>query len=1482
MSRSTRILRMARIAWASVLFFSLFILSACGGGTSTGPKGPPNNGGKKLYSVTGGGVKGPLAKAPFEFYEFDAGAPNYQSVIAAASGVTNEQAAFDGVLIPAANPPYFLVFSANQSTKDLTTGTTPVIKNMKTAVTSEMLSRGYPIYATPLTTIAVELAVANAESTVAPYDFPKSAQAYENFLKALPIAARQVVSTLGFGMSTDVDIFNTWPVVGTDSSSTALQTVAEYRAAVEALSTLAHLMGQSAGVSGDQILLDIAADLGDGVIDGMDKQGQLISNLGANELAILQTADPASLVIPNSTNNVLVGDVSTLLATEAPSIGATADTTALTNGTVSVTLTAAQVNTDRDGDGVLNIADAFPDDAARDRDTDGDGLADDIYVLDIFGVRTGAIVPNAGDPDDDNDGLEDIREVPGDLGTDPLLADTDGDGILDSVEIVAVGGTATISYGIFAGSYPGTGTDPLNSDTDGDGILDGVEFAPVGSVFVIASGPNAGRYTGTGTDPNLSDTDGDGLSDGAEVTAQSNPLVTDTDGDGKLDSVDNCPAVANPDQADGNLDGIGDACSVDLTGIWKLTYAVKTMTWNACDRSRLGTSYHLYQSIEQDGLGNLTAIDHRGVASSGSMNVGVNIFNLQGSVTEIDPQYGNTITRQVTVDGRINLDGTMSGSYIILEEVDGVAICQENGDMSGAKVYVHDQGNGSKFNGLYALEYDDVAYYKFDPVKNNKRNSAYAEFDINGANYRMFENHAGESVISRQFIPSNGSFSRVSQYDELKDTNNDGVDDQLVHNDETITGLMVRDPADASGATLVFYRIIKSSVYPNTTVFDPNAVPQYVIEQRLDGYGRPVSAQAYNETLAEADATGAVTALDRIGLKHPPLRNNSSASQLRFDVFAGTDTSVPPLCSQDLSQGLVFVTHYPQPDMVTEAISNGEYAYVECDMGVAGSVAAGAQYTLAMVDDMGTAADTSDDQITYSTLYTAVATETAPAQLPDRRSIVVDGASSSQTQANALIPIDGFYNQYADHAMSWADQGASGYRVSLRELNPISGVMGMREKRIDSTATAVAVPDGMLNRNGTTAIHLASRFDGANGSAWSRSRGLYITSAINGLYNVEMVDGITGEELHFQIALQRTDQNAFECTITYSNKDLSCISYYMLGNWSNNTITLNMNNPSLQITGTQYLYMNFQFSDAATATVSVGDYSGTAKLVTTELRTKTQVLADGSESTVLELENPLPLFASGQLSSVSGLADLDGLGSATLTLWDEMDVDPANHFTAKRRGGWEHPASDLVTPETVTRTGYDTASLGLGSYVLGDDDYRVSLLTQLRGGSQDLIFETGYASASTAEVRGPVMADIQVNAVNATAGLGDSYLTPMDISAQTAMDMGWLSFASSTTQWALVIRQVDVDGSVTGTAGQLIPNKTWRTPYMDPVTDTSLVVTPGPTMMDPDAWAWSNGGFMDLAAYLAPGDVVQVQVVSRNALGNLQGLSDPVYVKMGP
>jgi hypothetical protein len=94
----------------------------------------------------------------------------------------------------------------------------------------------------------------------------------------------------------------------------------------------------------------------------------------------------------------------------------------------STTLTANFCSdpTDGDGDLVADVCDNCPGTSNGDQmDTDGDTQGD------------------ACDDDDDNDGLLDIHETdtavynsPTDTGTDPLVADTDGDGFGDGLEVV--------------------------------------------------------------------------------------------------------------------------------------------------------------------------------------------------------------------------------------------------------------------------------------------------------------------------------------------------------------------------------------------------------------------------------------------------------------------------------------------------------------------------------------------------------------------------------------------------------------------------------------------------------------------------------------------------------------------------------------------------------------------------------------------------------------------------------------------------------------------------------------------------------------------------------------------------------------------------------------------------------------------------------------------------------------------------------------
>jgi Ca2+-binding RTX toxin-like protein len=71
-------------------------------------------------------------------------------------------------------------------------------------------------------------------------------------------------------------------------------------------------------------------------------------------------------------------------------------------------------------------------------------------------------------------------------------------------------------------------------DTDGDGVADGVDNCPS-----VANADQA-------------DVNNDGIGDAC--------LMPDIDSDGVEDAADNCPEAVNPDQADANADGVGDAC----------------------------------------------------------------------------------------------------------------------------------------------------------------------------------------------------------------------------------------------------------------------------------------------------------------------------------------------------------------------------------------------------------------------------------------------------------------------------------------------------------------------------------------------------------------------------------------------------------------------------------------------------------------------------------------------------------------------------------------------------------------------------------------------------------------------------------------------------------------------------------------------------------------------------------------------------------
>ena len=184
-------------------------------------------------------------------------------------------------------------------------------------------------------------------------------------------------------------------------------------------------------------------------------------------------------------------------------------------------------DSDDDGDGVNDAQDAFPLDPSETADTDADGVGnnadadddndgildgDDAFPLDASETidTDGDGTGNNADTDDDGDGLSDNQEI--EIGTDPLLRDSDQDGVDDGDDAFPTDNSETTDS-----DGDGVG-DNADNDDDNDGYADNVDAFPLDAdENTDTDGDGLGNNEDT-------DDDGDGFSDADELSAGTDPL----------------------------------------------------------------------------------------------------------------------------------------------------------------------------------------------------------------------------------------------------------------------------------------------------------------------------------------------------------------------------------------------------------------------------------------------------------------------------------------------------------------------------------------------------------------------------------------------------------------------------------------------------------------------------------------------------------------------------------------------------------------------------------------------------------------------------------------------------------------------------------------------------------------------------------------------------------------------------------------------
>lgn len=221
----------------------------------------------EMIQVKGGAVDGPIAHASVSLYRLDPTAENLQGELLD-EGITDAEAEFADLEVDKAEPgPFLLVVTANDNTIDLNTGVMPVIHQVRTVIRSGRVAE--PVYATPLTTMAVAISAAKR---------PQGGGTVDDFAAGLQASASELVSAFGFGMTDDIDIFATPPMV-TDETDTdeKLAQVAAYRTAISGTAAVIfEIQKHTSNTSTNDILNALADDLSDGVVDGKNDRDEVI------------------------------------------------------------------------------------------------------------------------------------------------------------------------------------------------------------------------------------------------------------------------------------------------------------------------------------------------------------------------------------------------------------------------------------------------------------------------------------------------------------------------------------------------------------------------------------------------------------------------------------------------------------------------------------------------------------------------------------------------------------------------------------------------------------------------------------------------------------------------------------------------------------------------------------------------------------------------------------------------------------------------------------------------------------------------------------------------------------------------------------------------------------------------------------------------------------------------------------------------------
>lgn len=391
---------------------------------------------------------------------------------------------------------------------------------------------------------------------------------------------------------------------------------------------------------------------------------------------------------------------------------------------------------DASGDGMTIAQDVYHGTNPIKADTDGDGVTDhdEVFVYETNPTQT----------DSDGDGVTDGNELFA-YDTDPLDSHSDNDSLDDGVEV---------------NQY---GSDPTQVDTDSDGLDDGVEV---------------NQYN---TNPTRKDTDSDGLTDGNEVNKyQTDPTAEDTSGDGISDFV----SVYGPREYP-NIYGGVDPLQYDV--ILEVTYMKESPFRDAqpaLDRQTIEQIEQSFATAPIENPDGTTGVNINliGYPDSGaeyqSQTTIEQYYNSTKNETHVSAGYGThhaLIVNDARIEGRETNGRSVIGATKIGSP--GMIVQRQETSISTGMTVVHELGHSfglsnQQFDGIDSTEYTTDEYPSI--MNYNHVNACIGAESFDGCQNGVNRNNAF------RFSTGTDGDDDFDDWEVIKENVGDNVDDNTI------------------------------------------------------------------------------------------------------------------------------------------------------------------------------------------------------------------------------------------------------------------------------------------------------------------------------------------------------------------------------------------------------------------------------------------------------------------------------------------------------------------------------------------------------------------------------------------------------------------------------------------------------------------------------------------------------------------------------